>query len=330
MIKAHHKPLIPGIALSVIAGTLIHYVSPHINLMNGVIMGLLAGILWGNVYPLKSDFQPGIQFAGAKLLELSILFLAFSIQLKDIAQLGWQNFLVVLLLMLGVLLLTLFLSKKFKCPNATGWLVGFGTAICGSSAVAALAPGISKEKEDAGIALAVVNLIGTIGMLLLPLVLGLLAIDPKTAGIILGGTLHSVGNVAGAAYGMSDEIGDTALTIKLARVALLSPAVIFFTYVANKNNNPTNVSSFSLPWYLWAFTSIAIGNTFFSLPKEVLKPISEIGKIVLTVAMFAIGLRVSFKTLYHSGKKALGFGLVIFVLQILLIVVLLYLIRFFN
>jgi uncharacterized integral membrane protein (TIGR00698 family) len=311
-------------------GLSIHFIAPYFDWMNGVILGLFAGIIWGNLYPPKPILMPGVQYAGAKLLELSILFLAFSIQLKDISKLGWSNFLVIGILVLGVLLLTLCLSNKFKCPNATGWLVGFGTAICGSSAVAAVAPAISKDKEDAGIALAVVNLVGTIGMIILPLLLGAFAIDPKTAGIIIGGTLHSVGNVAGAGYGMSDQIGDTAITIKLARVALLSPAVIFFTYLTNKNQKEGVKTSFALPWYLWAFTLITLISSFVALPKEVLKVLSETGKIVLTIAMFAIGLRVSFKTLYYSGKKALGFGLILFVIQLLLIAVLLILVRFIQ
>jgi uncharacterized integral membrane protein (TIGR00698 family) len=136
---------------------------------NGILIALLLGILLGNTLKLPENLASGIQYTSSKMLELSILFLAVGINYADVAALGVQPFLGVAAVVFTVLFLSFFLSKRFNCPGNTGILVGFGTAICGSSAIAALAPSLQKQnKEDVAIAMAVINLLGTLGMLVLP------------------------------------------------------------------------------------------------------------------------------------------------------------------
>jgi uncharacterized integral membrane protein (TIGR00698 family) len=234
-------------------------------------------------------------------------------------KLGWESFLIVGIVVFVVLILTVFLAKKMNCPSSVGWLVGFGTAICGSSAIAALAPSVSKNKEDVGVAMAVVNLYGVMGMLVLPIFLTAFSFSTLESSLLLGGTLHSVGNVAGAAFGLTPEIGEQALTIKLARVALLSPGLIFFSYLTQRNTHKNWKEYFQLPWYLWGFIAITIFVSFITLSKELIDLASVLGRILLTFAMVAIGLKVSFASLIQSGKRGLVFGLLLFIIQIVFI-----------
>ncbi len=287
--------------------------------LNSILLALLIGILIGNIFKIPQNFQSGIGFTSGKLLELSILFLAFSINYTHIAASGISSFAVIGLMVLSMLLLTFYLSQKANCPGATGWLVGFGTTICGSSAIAALSPSLKKNEDDVAISMAVVNLFGSIGMIALPFVFQYIQLNTNQMGLILGGTLHSVGNVAGAGYGMSKEIGDAAITIKLARVALLSPALIFFNYLVNKDEVNNWKDHFKLPWYLWSFIAITILSSFVQFPKSFLDTMEIGGKIMLTIAMAAIGLKVSFQKLFSSGKKGITFGLLLFTLQILIV-----------
>lgn len=316
----HLKSQGKGIALSFLLGVAAWFLAPFIPNMNEILLGLILGILVSNLVIIPSAFNDGIAFTGSKLLEISILFLAFSINLSHIADLGWQTFLVVLVVVFAILLLTMWLSKKLKCPGSTGWLIGFGTAICGSSAIAALAPSVAKNKEDIGIAMAVVNLVGIVGMIAFPAILPLVDWSVLDMGLIIGGTLHSVGNVAGAGYAMSKEVGEAAIMVKLSRVALLSPALIFFNYVHQQGTVKNWKEHFKLPWYLWAFTGISVLVSFIPLPTEIIKVLETIGKAVLTIAMVAIGLKVKFSTLYQSGKKGMQFGLLIFIFQLVLVI----------
>jgi uncharacterized integral membrane protein (TIGR00698 family) len=287
--------------------------------VGSILLALLLGIIVGNLFKLPQELQSGIGFTSSKLLEISILFLAFSINYTHIAKLGVQSFTIVIITVTAMLLLTFYLSKKFRCPGTTGWLTGFGTTICGSSAIAALAPSVTKNKEDIGIAMAAVNLYGSIGMIILPLILNYLGLDETQSSLLIGGTLHSVGNVAGAGYSVSESVGEMSITIKLARVAMLSPALIFFNYLVNRNNVKNWKEHFKLPWYLWAFIAITIFTSVFSIPKEMLGYFKITGNIVLTIAMAAIGLKISFSKLFSAGKQGLTFGAIIFAAELLII-----------
>lgn len=292
--------------------------------LNSILLALLMGVLLGNSTKIPVSFSSGIAFTSSKMLELSVLFLAFSINFTHIAALGISSFVLISIVVLMVLIFTYYFALKVNCPAKSGWLIGFGTAICGSSAIAALTPIVAKDdKESVGVSMAVVNLLGTVGMILMPMIFLELNMSNEEMGMLLGGTLHSVGNVAGSAYSINNEVGETAITIKLARVALLTPGLLMFNYLVNKNNTNTEVKSkFALPWYLWSFIGITILGSMISFPKELVSLMELIGKIVLTIAMAAIGLKISFKNLLQSGKKGLLFGLAIFALQIGLVLAL--------
>lgn len=309
-----------GVILSSVIGALALVIGTYTpSSLNSVILALVFGIILGNVINLPASIGSGVSFTSSKLLELSIIFLAFSINYSHIAALGVNSFVIVTFVLFTIVLLTFFLARKLKCPGSTGWLVGFGTAICGSSAIAALSPSVTKEKEDVAISMAVVNLFGTLGMVFLPVILIRFNLDTTETGLLIGGSLHSVGNVAGAGYAMSPEIGEAALTIKLARVALLTPGLILFNYLVNKDNVSNWKEHFKLPWYLIGFILITLFVSFVQIPEGFLKYMDQVGKIVLTIAMAAIGLKVSFVKLIQSGRKGLSFGLIIFIIQLALL-----------
>jgi uncharacterized integral membrane protein (TIGR00698 family) len=315
-----------GILLSVVAGLTGFLLAEWIPSSPGsILMALLIGMLIGNFFRIPEQFNSGISFTSGKLLELSILFLAFSINYTHITRLGASNFIIIIVMVVIMVLITYYISNKVKCPGSTGWLVGFGTAICGSSAIAALAPSVAKNKEDVGIAMAVVNLFGSIGMIALPFLMMKLDLDVMQMGMLLGGTLHSVGNVAGSGYLISDEVGEAAITIKLARVAMLSPALIFFNYLVNKEKVNHWKEHFRLPWYLWGFIIITVFTSVVPFPDSFLGFMDQAGKIILTIAMAAIGLKVSFRKLFESGRRGVGFGLMAFLIQIAIVGGLMYL-----
>lgn len=313
------KMSVSGILFTVLIAAFAWTISVWFPFLNSILVGLLLGIIIGNFFKLPSQFSSGISLTGTKVLEFSILFLAFGINYSYMGKIGWQSFLLVVLVVFAVLLFSVFLSKKMNCPSTVGWMVGFGTAICGSSAIAALAPSLNKNKEDVGVAMAVVNLFGTLGMLFLPLILTFLPFSTTEISVLLGGTLHSVGNVAGAAFAVSPEVGEQALTIKLARVALLSPGLIFFSYLTRDNKGKNWKSYFYLPWYLWGFVLITVFVSLIKIPHQLINFTAEAGKVLLTVAMTAIGLKVSFSSLLNAGKKGLFYGFLIFLFQIILI-----------
>ena len=248
--------------------------------LNSYLLALLVGMMLAPSVNKVPQLDEGISLSSAKMLEWSVVLLAFSIDYKAIGAIGATDFAVIIIVVLVVLVATYYLSKVLSCPGKTGWLVGFGTAICGSSAIAALAPKIKANKEDVAISLASVNLLGSLAMVLLPFVFEFYPLLEKEMAFLIGASLHSVGNVAGAGFSVSEEVGQLALVYKMARVALLSPALLFMVWLDSRKSNEQKFR-FQLPWYLIVFIAVSIFVSFFPLPTFLLKGSETIGKIIL-------------------------------------------------
>lgn len=315
-----------GLAISIVIGMAAHFIAQEVSFLKGisVILAFIVGVMINNIVALPNSTKAGIKFSASKLLEVAIVFMAFSINFQVIQEVGWTRFSFLVLIITIILGLSFWLIKRFYGGNKTNYLVAFGTAICGSSAIAALSPMITDDSEDTGIAIAVVNLLGSIAMVIFPFVLPFFFNENDVMGFITGASLQSVGNVAGAGQAINSDVYNVAITVKLARVALLTPAVIGFSYLINRTAAKEGQSSggfqLNIPLYLWLFVGITILNSVVSLPAELISSLKMLGKILLTISMAAIGLKVSFKQLWQSGKVAMGFGLLIFLVQIVLAV----------
>lgn len=295
--------------------------APYVPGFNAVLIALLLGMILGNVTDWSKRFKTGIDFSGSKILEISIVLLACGLKVSEIGELGWETIVIILAMVVVMLFATVELSKKVNCPRSGGLLTGFGTTICGSSAIAAVAPTVAKDKHDIGIALAVVSLIGAIFMFFWPAINSLFEISPQHMALLTGGTLHSVGNVTGAGYSISEDVGQMSLTIKMLRVAMLAPAALLFNSLTSENKPKSIIEFFKLPIYLWAFIAMTLIVTFVEVPAIVLENVDQSAKWLLAVAMAAIGFKTSFKTLYQSGKKVLMFGFLIYFVQVAITII---------
>lgn len=309
----------PGILLAVSLGLAAIFLAGFTpSFFNSYLLALLIGMLSAPQVNKISQLDAGISLSSSKLLEWSVVLLAFSMDYKAIGAIGAKDFAVIILVIFVVLVATYYLSKVLSCPGKTSWLIGIGTAICGSSAVAALAPKIKAAEEDVAISLASVNLLGSLGMLLLPLFFQFYPLLENEMAFLIGASLHSVGNVAGAGFSVSEDVGQLALVYKMARVALLSPALLFMVWLDSRKSNEQKFR-FQLPWYLIVFIAVSILVSFFPLPALLLKGSETIGKFILTIAMAAIGLKVDVFRLLKAGQRGLVFALIVFVLQISLL-----------
>lgn len=310
------KSKIPGLILSTFLGFLSMAIAYYLPVINAIVVALILGMIIGNMGIIHSRFDPGIYTAGHTLLELSIVILGFGIQFQDVSKLGWSTVMVLIINILLVLWLTYYISKKWLKNPSMGFLIGFGTAICGTSAIAALAPKLNARQNEVGVAIAVVNVLGVAGMVILPLALNHLQ-DVKWIGLMIGGSLHGVSNVVGSGYAMSKEIGDLAITIKLGRVALLAPALIFFSFLTKPDTQVK--SNLRLPLYLIGFILASMTVSLFDLPEVLLVLLNHVGNALLVISLVAIAMRIQLNHLIADGRTAILFGIIIFLFTLLVV-----------
>ncbi len=305
----------PGLLLCIglgIGGQLIGRALP---LLGSGTSAILLGILVGNAFNLGNSYRPGIRFCESKVLEFAVACMGFSLSLQLLTNLHWTVGVAIISAVFVALIVALVLSQLTQGSKSIVMLIGVGTAICGSSAIVAAAPLIAKERKDIGIAVGVVSLLGVIGIFLLPVWSSLLGFDVDKTGILIGGSLQAVAHVVAAGFSLNDDIGNLAVTVKMGRVAMLIPLIMYLT-ITQKAPNPSQEKSKKIPWYLIAFLLAVTITSLGLLPDPVLGKIKFFDKFLLTLAMAAIGLSIHFKSLREQASKALSYGIIIWFFQI--------------
>ena len=286
--------------------------------LDPITAALLAGVVLGNVLGPRPSWAPGTRLAGGPLLSLAVVLLGASLDLLGLGALDWTAWAGVLAAMGLVLATGGPLGRLLGLRSPSAFLVAAGTAICGSSAIAAVAPMVrDKSDTDVGISVAVVNLLGAGFMVLLPPLFAALALAPEDSAVLLGGSLQAVGHVVGAASGLEGGHLETATAVKMARVALLVPFVLVLGLRQPKPEDPEHRRRGPrLPLYLVGFIAMSALGTAGLLSPDLAATLKSLAKLLLAVAMAGIGLSIRVTMLRAAGPRALLLGLGLFVLQL--------------
>ena len=200
----------------------------------------ILGITFRAVLGLPDAVQKGGQFAAKSLLKVGIVLLGVRLNFLLLAEIGP----VILVANLAVVILGLlameWFGRKLNLPLSLRLGVAVGTCICGASAIVAAVPIIGANDEEAGISVAVISLLGTFGVVLYTLFAAVLAPSETVYGTLVGATLQEVAQVIAAGYTVNTATGDLAILVKLARVALLAPALLGINLLLRRREE-TNV-----------------------------------------------------------------------------------------
>lgn len=289
-----------------------------------VTWAIVCGALWANGLGLGEGMKPGVGFAEKKVLAVAVMLLGLQLDLAAVAALGsragWLAVGVVVTIALGF-----GCARLFGVDRGLSVLVGIGTSICGSSAIVATAPLVTKKPEHVAIALGVINLVGSVGIFFLPALALAIGSSPQASSFIIGGSLQAVGHVAAAGYTVSPEVGQLAVAIKMARVAMLLPLVVVLAVLGRgraggggivEGSEDSGASTapvrLQLPNYLYGFVALALAAYLLPVPASILSGAKLVAEVLLAVAMAAVGLRLHARTLVQQGLRALWLGVVLF------------------
>ena len=128
---------VKGLVLSIVLGLMGFILSFWMPLLGGVTYALLLGIFVSNVLPLQEGYKPGIKFSEKTILSLAIVLIGFNLDIQSLSQISYQTMGLVVLGASAAILLAWVVGAAFRLRPDQRLLIGFGTAICGSSAIAA-------------------------------------------------------------------------------------------------------------------------------------------------------------------------------------------------
>jgi len=321
--------VLPGILFATALAVVAFLAQNYLGLLGTEVYAITFGLAIGNLFTLPQKFTPGIQFSEKKILGWAIALLGLQLSFRNLSLSIWL--IPVLLIVIAIsILLGKILAKKLSVNPGCGYMIGVGNAICGASAIAAVSPFLAKKSHETGVAIGVVNVLGTIGMLLLPLLALGLGLSQQESGVLVGGTLQAVGQVVGGGYAIGEEAGQIATLVKLGRVLMLGPIVIITAFMMHTNSSTKIDRKRILPGFIIVFVLLLILVNVLQIPAEILEAVKTLDKWLITIAMAAIGLQIKFKDLITQGPRALLLGSIIFVVQIALVLGFIYGQEYFN
>jgi uncharacterized integral membrane protein (TIGR00698 family) len=292
------------------------------------INALIIGFVLANAFKLNATLTPGIKFSEKKILGWAIALMGLQLSFAKL-DLSWWLAPVIILAMLIAIGIGYRIATRFGVFASCGYMMGVGTAICGASAIAAVSPFLKTEAHETGVAIGVVNLLGTAGMVILPAAALALGFTNDEAGVLIGGSLQAVGQVVGAGYAMNEATGEIATLVKLGRVLMLGPVVLFTALIMHTKTQGVDRKKV-LPAFILVFILLLIIANIFTIPEPVLAGVKTADKALLAIAMAGIGLQIKLRDLLKQGPKALLLGSLIFAVQISLMLAFVYGQRFFT
>jgi uncharacterized integral membrane protein (TIGR00698 family) len=295
--------------LCLIACIVSERISPPVALLMGLVIALVFG-------------HPFIQLnkkATTILLQISVVCLGFKINFGEAMKAGAQGFLFTVSSIAVTLAAGWFIGRKLKTGKKTSLLISNGTAICGGSAIAAIAPIINANDEEISVSLGTVFILNSIALFLFPwIAANFIHFTDLQFGTWCAIAIHDTSSVVGAAGRFSDEAAKIATTIKLERALWIIPVSLATAYFQK------NTGKIRIPYFIFYFLLAVIASTYLPRYFPVLNYKTggstlfdyayKIGKKGLVVTLFLIGAGLSLQTIRQVGWRPILQGVLLWVI----------------
>jgi uncharacterized integral membrane protein (TIGR00698 family) len=273
------------------------YLSPAIALALGIVYG------FSFVHPYHLDAKR----LSKLLLQVSVVGLGFGMDLEQVIRVGRSGFIYTAISISFAMLLGWGLGRLLVVKQGTSFLISAGTAICGGSAIAAIAPITNASEEEIAVSLGTVFVLNSVALLAFPAIGTALHMTQTQFGLWAALAIHDTSSVVGA----SAKYGAVALavgtTVKLARALWIVPMSIG-TALVNKSK-----ARIHWPWFILFFCLAAVANTYVHPFQAFYPDLKHLGVIGLTVTLFLIGTGLSKKTLQEVGVRPLLQGVFLWI-----------------
>lgn len=325
------KEIIPGFFVCLVIGLLAQQIAKFFPSIGAALFAIGIGMIAGNTFLNKDIFNIGTKFSESKLLEYSIVLTGLTLHLSDIMGIGFHGVGYIAIQMTLTIMICYYIGKHLGFTKRFSLLMCAGNAVCGSSAIGTVSPILEADSKDKGISITIVNVTGTILMVALPILTGLLYNhETMRTSAMIGGTLQSIGQVIASAALVNGEVVEFATIFKIVRIIFVVAVALSYSKMNLEDNEPllkrkagiTTQVKAKVPWFVIGFFILSIINSTNIVPIE----ISHIAKSISTqfeiIALAAIGMRVKFKDLIQEGPKAMLYGCLTGTSQIIIAMIL--------
>jgi len=240
-------------------------------------------------------------------LQCGVVILGLALPFREVVTLGSANGAVVSAMVLATLVGGLILLKLIRTDDVSGKLLTTGTAVCGGTAVATLAPVIKAENQQVAQTLTIIFVLNGIAIVLFPAIGHALDLSQQQFGMWAAVAIHDTSSVVGAAAAYGDEALTTAATLKILRILWLIPVII----VASFSMKRISANEIRIPLFVTGFIIASLIGGYLQFDGDVTSVFSLISKSLFGLALFLIGSQMSLESLKTICPRLIGMALVL-------------------
>ena len=250
-----------------------------------------------------------------RLLPMAVVGLGADMNLRAVAKaglhgLGYTAFSIALVLALGW-----WLARLLKVERDAGLLISVGTAICGGSAIAAVAPVLRAREHEISVALATVFLLNAVALVIFPPIGHAAGLSQEAFGLWSALAIHDTSSVVGAGLAYGPRALEVATTVKLARALWIVPLTLGIGWVvARRSEASPDLPPVKKPWFIAGFLVVAALVTFVPGLHQPGHYVAVAARRVLVLTLFLIGAGLSREALRSVGFRPFMQGLVLWLI----------------
>lgn len=313
MLKRYNKVIYIGILVIFFAAIIFSaipaishcgtWLTPPFALFTGLIFALFCG----------KPFAAFNKKMSKTLLQYSVVGLGFGMNIHESIASGSEGMFFTIVSVFGTLVLGWLIGRRFlKIEKNISYLISSGTAICGGSAIAAVAPIVKAKESEISVALGTVFILNAIALFIFPFIGNSLGLTQQQFGTWAAIAIHDTSSVVGAGAAYGEEALQIATTIKLTRALWIVPLAFITSFIFNSKNKKVSV-----PTFIILFVGAMLINTYLLENYEwgvtIGKGINLIARKMLTITLFFIGASLSVDVLKSVGFKPLLMGILLWI-----------------
>ncbi|MCL1999945.1 MAG: putative sulfate exporter family transporter [Planctomycetes bacterium] len=305
----------PGLLASVGLALIAIQMGTYVYLLGGAGCGLLLGVTLASLLKLPARLKPGFSAAGKQILQLAIILLGAGLNLVTVRHAGFETLSLLLVIIAAVFVAAYAVGRVLQIPVNNRNLIASGTAICGGSAIAAIAPIIGAKDEEVSYSISVVFLFNLAAVAAFPLFGRAFGLSPEIFGVWAGAAVNDTSSVMAASFAFDAASVPVATLVKMTRTVLIIPMALFFSLAAAvrvKKAAESGMGGFSFvrvfPWFVLFFFLMSLGTTLEYIPVELASSCQVWAKFLITVALSGIGLNTDLRKILAAGSKPILLG----------------------
>ncbi|MGN0339214.1 MAG: YeiH family protein [Lachnospira sp.] len=316
----------PGLLLCIVISIPSWFLGKQFPIVGGAVIAIISGMVITLFLKKKDNLSSGIKFTSKKILQWAVVLLGFGLDLGVVLQTGKQSLPIIVCTITTSLVIAYALHKLMHIPGKISTLVGVGSSICGGSAIAATAPVIDADDEEVAQAISVIFFFNVLAAIIFPTFGALIGFDTTSGeafGIFAGTAVNDTSSVTAAAstwdsmWNLGSDTLDKAVTVKLTRTLAIIPITLVLAFIrmrkekkAGQEGNKVSFKSI-FPMFILYFIAASLITTVsvhFGVSAGIFKPLKELSKFFIVMAMSAIGLNTNIVELVKTGGKPIVMG----------------------